>query len=388
MNYGIVVLGLAAASWAEASGPKLQPGHDWVYLQVRVTDTQGKGISQDSLKIKLKRFVAPGRRAGDLLNVEPLRNLAGAPSGVYSGRVPIDSEDELWLQEVVVEPVGYRPTAFLPTRLLRNDTESRPDDGNGKENSPYRFEAAVARDYAKWRPRFDEFNTLPESVRTLLQNSTHVEYLPVSNQGQVEEIGKLAGHDFDRPRARRETNFRDAKAGLLNIVAVLQLKAPPYGLGKNWRFYVKELRRFNEERIVVAVKPELFDLVTQLSKKPPSHYNCDELEPGSATWHGRSFYNLLVGNPRADVVSVKLPLCQGNLQATVCRFRDPVDGKVLATFADFDIDQNRGVAHWWDAATQHNRSPTNPMLVFDMLGGLIRQGDWNIGYRLELSSAR
>lgn len=365
---------LGAALSPAAGEAKLPPGHAWVHFRLRITDTHSKGISAESVPIEIRRFVAEDYK---LDHVEPLRPQAGEAVGVFVGKVPIDDQDERSLQVLKVHAPGFQPFRFPPKRLRKGET---------REDAPYRFEATLARDYTSWRPRFEQFSKLAKPIAELLDRSPQVEYLPVSDQMAPVPVGRLVDKEYDHPRVRLETNVRDAKAGLLNIMAALEIVPVPKRSAVAWRDYIEVLRRFNEERIVVRVRDDMFDLVRDISNQSEDQYECSAHETVSSQLHGRSFYNLFPGDPRAETISIKLPLCQGSLQLTLCQFRKDPDGTPLGTFADIDIDQNRGVAHWLDAASQHNRKPTSPMLIFDMLGGALRGRD--IGYSLERAFPR
>lgn len=365
-----LLLLLAALAAMLPAEDRLKKDHRWVHLEISLTDTMGKPVSGDKLEIEVRRALDTKWRLDDVKPIPQIR------PGVYAGCIPMDPTDDGHMQAVTVRVAGFEPHT-LPRVWMdsrRRGTEGACDSQTTVQ--PYRFQAELVRQYKRWMPNFESFDSLPESLRQLLQKSGEIEYLPVRDKSKLEKIGRLSGPDFDRPRTPLEEKVRYAKAALLNIHAVLRAVNPP-GREK-WAKSLLRLRRINEERIVAQVDPEMFETVTRLGRTQ-GPYACQEHSSVSAKLHARSFEGL---NPNAEyrVVSVKTPLCQGSLQLTVAGFFDKGSEKLTAAFADIDIDQNQGIAHWIDAALQHNRKATNPLLIFDMIGELL--AGTSIGYTL------
>jgi hypothetical protein len=177
---------------------------------------------------------------------------------------------------------------------------------------------------------FPEFDHLADSVRKLLENSGQVATL-------VNRKGADLFHSLDNI----------VRAGFLNIVAKCLHTTLPNQM--NVFSYLLELREIYGDRFKVTVAEDLFH---QSQNAAAAHL----IDPAPEMLHQPPEGYVPVG-------SFKTKDHYGNLQLSF--FRNPQNVYV----ADIDIDDAKGIEHFFQVVHNAFAGPTNPYAIHDILVG-------------------
>lgn len=202
-----------------------------------------------------------------------------------------------------------------------------------------------------------------------------------------QNLGPLSDANFSDPASEPDDTLDRARAALLNIYHSLTADSEDRCIGGtqgNWFKYVTAIHVLYEERVIARVEPAMYDRVLQQAKQYPE-FACNLSfaapatlhhfeDPRSTYWDGRKMPNPI------EATSIKTPICQGNVQVTVGKFK--TEGKETEVLADFDIDEHLAfLLHSADVA-QHafTGRGTNAYEMSEMLAILHHNLEIEAGY--------
>lgn len=172
----------------------------------------------------------------------------------------------------------------------------------------------------------------------------------------------------------------NAKAGLLNLYATLQVTSPADGEPESWWTYIEEIKMIQPDRIVAIVNEEMVvRIIGEKERDSPddltmgfadvcgckeSKNNAYEYKDAWAILHKDNFRAAIDGNPTdIKIDSIKTKHSHAPLQLTITK--EPVNGKY---FLDADIDEHSGFKHVRDGFRHRFLwDSTNPFRIRNML---------------------
>jgi hypothetical protein len=250
--------------------------------------------------------------------------------------------DKYW--QIEVSEPRYVTTYIGPIRLKETTNAIVASDGD-------MIGTVIVRDPAYWRANFqcslDLFKKPDFKVLGALLAKPGDVYLRKKSFFGTKwtNLGNLADSNFSDPVSEPDDTLDRARAALLNIYHSLMTDSEDRCVGGaqgDWFQYVTAIHVLDEERVITRVDPEMYDRVVAQAKQYPQ-FACNLSfsapatlhhfeDPRSTFWDGKKMPNPV------EVTSIKTPICQGNVQITVGRFRS--EGKVSEVLADFDIDEH------------------------------------------------
>jgi hypothetical protein len=294
---------------------------------------------------------------------------------VYKGpmRLHLDKEN----MKIVPETSGDATGGFITATLIRNPQ--------------------------KWRAKFScdplEGNEFDE-LKKVLDKSGQMYLRRDGWRTKWARIDSLVGRSFSSPTGFEDDPELDrARAALLNIYHVLNStdgEACSAGPMVNWFRYVDKIHVINEERFIGVTTEEMFNRVLQQTKQFPI-FACNISFSAPSTLHKfedrQSRYWKDGKVPLREVVSIKTPICQGNIQITVAKVWDGTKEQTPEFLVDFDIDDHLAfllhsadVAKHWATGSATNAYEMGEMLtILDRNRQLIADGPWSpphFGYDL------
>lgn len=353
-----------------AAGAQRPDPLDFSFSLKDVTDKELASLDDVSVEAHL----LPDRQQHLLFEHWGKANNSG--NGVYTAKVlPADNSyrpanfDGTWWA-VQIQARGFRP-AYLVRQLKGGEGRITGKDG--------RIAATLRRDTSAWVPKFRAAQDLAPDLRSAIKSELYLgrRNLKVSSLKGLFDLDVGHGSAVDL-----------ARAALLNLYHVLSTTYPPPRNGeehRSWFSYVDTIHVIDQERLIGLAKPELFDIVAGAARdadSPCSAYRevspfLHPMEdPASTFWNGKKGMA-----PSDDAKSIKSPLCQGNVQITVARFKR---GDFAETLVDFDIDEHLDLlSHMTDVAIHHvTRKGTDPLEVGELLRLLNRNKPLELGYEL------
>jgi len=348
----------ALSLWILPAFPK---DRRYLELEILVKTVTGSALPED---LRLSVEVAPFP-SGKSLAVNGKVSRFARP-GVYVAKIEEAEKGQdgatrldrgMW--QVRIFSDLYEPHFLGPLRLKEVDHKIVP----AESSEP--LAATLVRRITEWRADFPLNLDLSQiyafrSLVTLLEQSPRI-LLRLERRFRKPDfkpLDSLAGAKFARPDVEPSETLHRARAALLNIYQALR---PPEDEGcrgtPDWTPYIQEIHVIGEERFMARVSPELFDRVQMLERQFP-YFSCKSAFAASSVLHG--FEDPLSGywDPVKRVMSarttasIKVPLCQGNVQITVGKFQQ--QGQAEEVLADFDLDEHlASLLHSTDVVRHH-----------------------------------
>lgn len=201
-----------------------------------------------------------------------------------------------------------------------------------RDKKTIKSELIVLRIPSKWKPRFENWNRMPNHFRPL--KDVLKASLRLKLRGKdVRELGRLVGTKYDNIRDEKAIR---AKACLLNLFAKMTALGAPT-TRRNWFSFVREILEIGQDRFIALVDPQMGRIVRRIIKDIK---NFKEYKRTPARNHHKNVKIVLPGSSvrQSQMISIKSKTVKGNLQLVLAPGKDSQGNEIL--LLDVDIDEN------------------------------------------------
>ncbi len=201
-----------------------------------------------------------------------------------------------------------------------------------RDKKTIKSELIVLRIPTKWKPRFENWNRLPDHFRPLkdvLKASLRLKLRGKNGR----ELGRFFGTKYDN--IRDDKTIR-AKTCLLNLFAKMTALGAPT-TRRNWFSFVREILEIGQDRFIALVDPQMGQIIRRITK---DIRNFGDYKRTPARNHHKNVKNILPGSSvrQSQMISIKSKRVKGNLQLVLAPGQDAQGNNIL--LLDVDIDES------------------------------------------------